>query len=124
MVDFTPMESATARLEDAVNTVSDMDSGWWPFLFLRPTQEDRITNLRVAMLSVLYGVMGGMMANIALRVTGEGAREGAEAARVSFSTFPVLATIGFFVLYKLTFAYCWNRRADRLTPIAARIAQK
>jgi hypothetical protein len=111
------MESASERFENAVNTLSDMDSGWWPFLFLRPAQEDRITNLRVAALSLLYGLTGGMLANIALRLSGEDARE---AAHLTFFTFPVAATLGFFVIYKLTFACCWNRRAARLVPSLVR----
>jgi hypothetical protein len=117
MLGFSAMEPATERLEDAVNALSDMDSGWWPFLFLRPQQDERMTNLRVLMLSLLYGVMGGMLANIALRITGEG-----DASHVHFLTFPAGATLGFFVIYRLTFALCWNRRADRLVPVRIRSA--
>jgi hypothetical protein len=28
--------------------------------------------------------------------------------------FPIAITLGFFALYRFTFAACWNRRAERL----------
>lgn len=104
-------------LEQFANYLSDMDREWWPFLFLRPQQHQRMGTRRVLALAALYGVLAGLFANIVLAVTGHGAG--------SFNPFlfPVGATIGFFVIYRFTFAYFWNRRAERLSRGMRRLPQ-
>src|SRR4051812_32574269 len=94
-------------LEQFVNDVSDLDREWGPFVFLRPARTERMTSWRVMALAALYGVMAGMVANLVARMTAEG-----RGLNVLF--FPFAATLGFFVIYRLTFAVCWNRRAERL----------
>ena len=32
------------KLEDFLNSLTDMDSGWWPVLFLRPPKDKEIDN--------------------------------------------------------------------------------
>jgi hypothetical protein len=96
------------ELERTLNHVSDMDHEWGPFLFLRPGREERMSSARVATLSVLYGVLGGCLVNIAVRLTGE------HAATLNPLLFPLATTLGFFTLYRFTFAACWNRRAERM----------
>jgi hypothetical protein len=32
--------------------------------------------------------------------------------------FPLFTALGFFALFRTTFAYSWNRRADRLRALA------
>jgi hypothetical protein len=95
-------------LEQFANYLSDMDREWWPFLFLRPQQHERMGSRRVAILAALYGVLAGLFVNVVLVLSGYRAD--------SFNPllFPVGATVGFFLVYRFTFAYFWNRRAERL----------
>ena len=95
-------------LEQFANYMSDMDREWWPFLFLRPQQNERMGTRRVAALAALYGVLAGVVANVVLALMGH--------AVGTFNPllFPAGATLGFFLIYRFTFAYFWNRRAERL----------
>jgi hypothetical protein len=101
-------------LEQFANYLNDMDREWWPFLFLRPEPHERMSSLRVAALAALYGVLAGLFVNVVLVASGHRAD--------SFNPllFPVGATLGFFVVYRFTFAYFWNRRAARLSADGAR----
>ena len=74
-----------------------------------------MTSRRVALLSALYGVFSGLFMNVMLAVSGAAHVGGG----VSFWTFPVCTTLGFFVIYRLTFAYAWNCRAERFVPVRA-----
>lgn len=103
------------RLEQVVNAVSDMDQEWWPFLFLRPEPHERMGSLRVACLAALYGLLGGLFANVMLALSGR------TPSAFSPLLFPLGATAGFFLIYRFTFAYFWNRRAARLTRRAPRV---
>ena len=60
------------QLEEFLNSLSDSDREWWPFLFLRPQQNQRIGSLRAAALSVLYGAPIGLLATIVLALAGRG----------------------------------------------------
>jgi hypothetical protein len=96
-------------LEQAANLLNDMDHEWWPFLFLRPAPHQRMTSARVALIATLYGGFAGMLANVFVALSAS-----AGSPRISVFVFP-LCTIGcFFVMYRATFAYFWNRRAERL----------
>ncbi len=95
-------------LERCVNHVNDMDQEWGPFLFLRPERHKPMTSLRVGQLAALYGVLGGLLVNVVVRVTGE------HADTLHPLLFPLATTLGFFAIYRFTFAACWNRRAERL----------
>jgi hypothetical protein len=97
------------ELEWMLNWVSDQDAQWWPFLFLRPGVDQTMSTPRVATLSGLLGVFSGMLANLALVFTERG-------AELNVATIPLCASVGFFVFYRATFAYSWNRRARRLAP--------
>ncbi|HEY6556795.1 MAG TPA: hypothetical protein VI072_05965 [Polyangiaceae bacterium] len=98
------------QVERLVNWVSDNDREWWPFLFLRPREHERMGSRRVLALAVLHGFFAGMLANAVLALTA-----GPGGPGVSIWMFPVWTTLVFFVLYRSTFAYFWNRRAQRLT---------
>jgi hypothetical protein len=95
-------------LESFANHVSDNDHEWWPFLFLRPDRDERMTSGRVAALAALYGIFAGLLVNVALRLTGQH-------AELSPLLFPAATTLGLFAIYRLTFAACWNRRAARIS---------
>jgi Flp pilus assembly protein TadB len=85
-------------IEDFMNWLSDMDWGWWPFLFLRPNKGQDMTTSHVAKMSLYYAFPIGLILAV-----------------LSGDWWSVLYMIVFFFLfYRLTFAYFWNRRARRL----------
>jgi hypothetical protein len=96
-------------LERFLNHVNDTDHEWGPFLFLRPERTERMSSLRVAALAVLYGVLAGLVVNVYARLTGE------HAGSLNPLLFPLSITLGFFALYRATFATSWNRRAERIS---------
>jgi hypothetical protein len=98
------------QIEEMINWVNDNDREWWPFLFLRPREHERFGSRRVFALAVLHGFFAGMLANVVIALTASSV-----GPRISVWTFPVLTTLLFFVVYRSTFAYFWNRRADRLS---------
>jgi hypothetical protein len=95
------------QLEDWANWASDQDIQWWPFGFLRPKPHERMGSRRVLALSVLYGVFAGLVVNILARL-------GQDADGPRPWLFPFAGTIGFFLVFRATFAWSWNRRAARL----------
>jgi hypothetical protein len=96
------------QIEEMANWVNDSDREWWPFLFLRPREHQRMGSRRVLALAVLYGFFAGMLANVVVVLTST------HRPTVSVFTFPLWTTFVFFVVYRTTFAYFWNRRATRL----------
>ena len=98
------------ELEQLLNWVNDQDGQWWPFVFLRPPPSEKMGSLRVASLSLLLGVFFGVLANIVLVAT-----TSPSAIRPNPLVFPVFTTVGFFFVYRTTFAFSWNRRAARLS---------
>jgi len=97
------------EIERMLNWVSDQDREWWPFLFLRPVPEAPMSSLRVALFSALYGIFFGMLANVFVASTSR------EFVQLNVLTLPACTSAAFFVVYRLTFARCWNRRARRLS---------
>ena len=98
-----------SELEELVNLSSDMDREWWPFLFMRPAPNRRMTSVRVALLAVLYGGFVGMLANAVVALTAS-----AGVPRIGVLVFPLWTIACFFVVFRTTIAYFWNRRAERL----------
>ena len=96
------------QIENTMNKLTDMDSGWFPVLFLRPTQDKDIDNVVLIKLSLVFGTAIGIILLLLYFLTGAGI----SLSNVVFSI--VSCWILFFVLYKFTFAYFWNRRAQRL----------
>lgn len=100
------------RFANALNVVNDLDSTWWPFaLFLRPEPHEKMSNPRVLAIAVIYGVFAGMFGNVALALAHEQARVS------SVLMFPLWTTIGFFLVYRATFATAWNWRAERAVKV-------
>ena len=96
------------QIEDFMNKLTDMDSGWFPVLFLRPTKDKDIDNVVLVKLSLVFGSAIGVIL-LLLNFTKE---VGISLGNVVFSM--LAGWVIFFVLYKLTFAFFWNRRARRL----------
>lgn len=110
------MNEDGTSVEEMVNRISDMDAEWWPFLFLRPEIDQRLTDRRVAGIAVLYGVFVGMLANAGLAITHH-------SHAVHVAVFPLAATAAFFVAFRTVVAHFWNRRAERLAVPARRLTR-
>jgi hypothetical protein len=104
------------ELHEFLNWVNDQDRQWWPFLFLRPEQHERMSTLRVLAVSGLLGLFVGMLTNLAIVLTERGA-----VARLAvwplpaWLTLPLATSALFFVFFRFTFAVSWNWRASRMT---------
>jgi hypothetical protein len=101
------------KLEEFMNRLTDMDWGWWPILGLRLPKDRDMDNPVLLRLSLLYGSIVGALF---LSVFVIGATEMLTTGDVIFAVVfcMLLGWILFFVIYKTTFAYFWNRRARRL----------
>jgi hypothetical protein len=96
------------NIENFMNKLTDMDWGWWPVLFLRPAKDKDIDNLVLLKMSLIFGsVIGILLLLLYLALT----RTSTLGCIVFFI---LLGWILFFINYKFTFAYFWNRRARRL----------
>lgn len=102
------------KLEDILNSLTDQDWGWWPLVSLRPLKTKEINNIILLKMTGFFGPATGLvMFLFRLRNLAAVTLE-----RVVWHV--ILGSIVFFVFYKLTFAYCWNRRAQRLRDEEAR----
>jgi hypothetical protein len=109
------------HVEAMLNWVSDQDLQWWPFLFLRPAQNERFGTRRVAAVSVLLGLFFGMLTNVVMvLVNSRAASELRVLALPAWLTLPLATSVLFFAFFRLTFAVSWNRRARRLAVNVAR----
>jgi hypothetical protein len=88
----------------------DQDSNWGPLLFLRPGRQQRMSVLRTALGALLLGLPYGLLATILLTLL---ARVSAHPVP-SLVQFPLLLTLGYWLVAQLTLARAWNRRAQRL----------
>ena len=94
------------RLEDLMNSLTDMDWGWWPAVFLRPPKHKDMDTVVLLKMTCFFGPMTALVV-----LLGRVVRMG----RVTLSaTDLLLCCVLFFVLYRFTFAVAWNRRARRL----------
>lgn len=94
--------------EKMVNDLSDKDREWWPFVALRPERDQPMKNRVVFVLAALYGAMFGVLFNIL------GAALGVEVAVAQPYLPPLILSMVLFVAYKYSFAWAWNRRAQRI----------
>jgi hypothetical protein len=94
-------------VERFLNILSDLDAAWWPFLYLRPPKDRPITTVLVAFLAILYGMFAGMLTNAIAALAGA-------ARHLNPLILPLGAMGAFFLVFRLTFAIAWNRRAARL----------
>ncbi len=93
-------------LENLANWLNDRDDEWWPFLFMRPAPEERMSSLRVLGLAALYGAPAGALMDAWTALAGR--------AHLHPALVPLIATAALFVVFRLTLACAWNRRAARL----------
>ncbi|HKO91115.1 MAG TPA: hypothetical protein VJU61_08185 [Polyangiaceae bacterium] len=106
-----PMPSSPVFPSDRVFTeFCDRDSNWGPLLFLRPAQRERIGVARTAAGAVLLGLPFGLLATILLTLCARVLLRPAP----GLLEFPLLLTLGYWLVAQLTLARAWNRRAARL----------
>jgi hypothetical protein len=96
------------KLEDFVNSFTDQNWGWWPVVSLRPPKDRDIDNLTLLKMTCFFGpATGAVMLLFRVR-----SLEGLALQRIALHL--VLGCVAFFILYKFSFAFFWNRRARRL----------
>jgi len=100
--------------EDAVNAVTDNDTNWWPFLWLRPQEHLHLSLGRMVALAVLYGAPSTAVAGIFCVLVFPGS---AHALGTVVQTFPPL----FLFVATALIGPMWNRRAARLTRARTRL---
>lgn len=94
------------ELEVALNTLTDQDWAWWPFVELRPRADTPMSTRRVLKMSLHYGPLIAMILLVPC------IRQLAVGDAVTL----IAASIGLtFLIWRFTFAVAWNRRANRLT---------
>jgi len=96
-------------LENAMNRLTDIDGGWWPFLRLRPARHERMDNRCLLKMALHFGPLYGLLVFVWYVFVGF------VTLSVQWALVCVLVSIAFFfIAYKFTFAIFWNRRAGRL----------
>jgi hypothetical protein len=95
--------------ENFMNRLTDMDSGWWPFLYLRPDKSQLIDNRRLLKMSVYFGPLYGAILSLLPFLLKRG-----EFSLIFVMANVIAMTALFFFFYKYTFALFWNRRARRM----------
>ena len=96
-----------------MNSLTDQDWGWRPFLFLRPDKEQDMTNTLLLKMTFCFGSSLAALL-LLLRWLVEHTITPACIAAVVVGCW-----VGFLLAYKFTFAIFWNRRARRLRTLHA-----
>jgi hypothetical protein len=104
------------RIEYFMNWLTDMDWGWEPYLSLRPPKDRDIDNRIILKLARFFGCGPALI--VFLGAAFEHIRP-FTVLHVAIllllgCALVLLCFVGFFVIYKFTFAYFWNCRARRL----------
>ena len=96
------------KIVDLANSFTDRDRNWWPILFLRPDQNEKMTNALVGKLAIFYGLTGGISLYLLLKFLGR------LSGFLDMAILSIVFVAGVFIFYRITFAVCWNYRAERL----------
>ena len=99
-----------------MNWLTDKDWTWEPVLSLRPPKHQDIDNRIIVRLAPIFGCIPALIVFLSE------AFEHMSPFTVTHVLFLILlgcaivllGFVGFFVIYKFSFAYFWNRRAKRL----------
>ena len=96
-----------------MNSLTDQNWGWRPFLFLRPDKNQDISNAVLLKMSFYFGSSVAVLL-LLLRFLIE-----RTITPVSIAAVVLGCWLAFFLAYKFTFAIFWNRRARRLRTLEA-----
>jgi hypothetical protein len=88
----------------------DSEANWGPLLFLRPARHERLGLRRTLVMSVLLGSVFGVLGDVLLLLAARFLHK----PSVSPLPFPLVLTVAYFVVQRVTIAPAWNRRAARL----------
>ncbi len=120
MAEIVDMKPALSRkllhFETAVTDLSDSDSEWWPFLFLRPAPSQRLDTGRCALLSILHTLPAVLLSVIASTLFG------LPLGLLQLTILLLVALGASFAVFRFVLAVFWNRRALRLHALAERRA--
>src|SRR4051812_10461480 len=105
-----------SRFENIMNSLTDQDWGWRPFLFLRPHKHQDIDNVVLLKMTSCFGPAAGCLALLAFFILTRSVTPRDAILCIAGGS------IAFFIGYKFTFAIFWNRRAKRLRSVDARCA--
>jgi hypothetical protein len=108
------LAAVISSAEVVANHFTGSEGPWWPFGFLRPSPGERFSSVRVAALAVLQGLPAGLFLILVDGI----ARRGAGAHRLPVFLVAICAAI--FAINRVTLAYFWNRRAERLAKLRER----
>jgi hypothetical protein len=101
------MSTEKRRRYEAWNELCDADALWGPLLFLRPSQDEKFTHLRlltvVVPFSACYGMCAALMLHFVQRLFG--------GALPPFFALPLGMMVTAFVCGEVTFLPAWNERA-------------
>ncbi len=114
---FVPL-GLMPNLESIMNSLTDKDWGWRPFLFLRPRRDEDICNITLLKMAACFGPLIAALV-LAVRFL---MREPISIA--SAGVCLVVCCTAFFVGYRSSFAISWNRRARRLPSSEAPVHAK
>jgi len=88
----------------------DAEANWGPLLFLRPARHERLGLRRTLAVSLLLGSLFGVIGDVLLLLAARFLHK----PGVSPFPFPLVLTVAYFVVQRVTIAPAWNRRAARL----------
>lgn len=91
-----------------MNWLTDMNSGWWPFLYLRPPKTKEIDNSLLLKISIRYGLFYGLILGVCLTILFN------KFSLIILAAAIIYMFVMFILFYRFTFAFFWNRRARRL----------
>lgn len=94
-------------LEKTTNAVTDTDSSWWPFLWLRPHKHVPLSLERLSMLALLHGAPAGMLFSVVFAVLYPDQRDKAVLVALAFPMLLSFVATGII-------GPMWNRRSNRL----------
>jgi len=98
-----------STFENFMNRLTDKDSGWWPFIYLRPEKSTPMSNAVLIRMSIHYGPFYGALFSLLPFLT----LKSQFSLTLLFGNIAAM-TVFFFIVYKWTFAVFWNRRAHRM----------
>ena len=90
---------------DFMNGLTDMDWGWWPMLRCRPPKDKNIDARVLLKITPVFGTMAGLFAVAVTRTFN---------SLYFFVGAIAVSWVLFFVIYRITFAVTWNRRAKTI----------
>jgi hypothetical protein len=104
------LSSNPLPFDDHLIDFCDRDSNWGPLLFLRPARKERMSHARTAAGALLLGAPLGLFGSIVMHLFARLVHQQAP----GLMYFPLVLTLGYWLVAHITLARAWNQRAARL----------